>query len=295
MRLRLMATRHSAFYTPFLCTIGGGFLAREGIDASYSAAGPGDHYRKVLMEGRADVMQSAVSAAWRDLDRGETEIPVHFAQINCRDGFLLAGRQREPEFRWETLRGKTLLADHGAQPFAMLQYSLRKHGVDWDAVRLVDAGSPDRMQAAFRSGEGDYIHLQGPAPQQLEAEGVGWVVAQVGAGLPTCAFSSVAAKRDFLGRPEYGFFVRALAAARRWSVAADAREIAEAEARFFPGVSLDALVDAIAGYQKLGTWSGGTGISSADYEQSIDIFESTGNLPTRYPYERVCAQIEEAA
>jgi NitT/TauT family transport system substrate-binding protein len=291
MRLRLMATRHSAFYTPFLCTIAGGFLAREGIEATYSAAGPGDHYRTVLMEGRADVLQSAVSAAWRDLDRGETEIPVHFAQINCRDGFLLAGRQREPEFRWENLRGKTLLADHGAQPLVMLQYSLRKHGVDRDAVRLMDAGDPDRMQKAFRSGEGDYIHLQAPAPQQFEVESVGWVVAQVGAGLPACAFSSVAARRDFLERPEYEGFVRALAAARQWSATASPLEIAEVEVSFFPGVAFDALVEAIAGYQKLGAWSGGVGISTEDYEQSLEVFESTGNLPARYPYERVCARI----
>ncbi len=284
-----MATRHSAFYTPFICVAVGGFLEREGVPALYSAAAPGDHYRKVLMEGRADVMQTAVSAGWRDLDRGETEIPVHIAQINCRDGFLLAGRRPEPAFRWQSLEGAALLADHGAQPLAMLRYSLRQHGADPGRIRLLDAGNPARMIAAFRSGEGDYIHLQAPAPHQLEREGAAHIVASTGAGLPSCAFSSVAARRDFLLRPECAAFLRALAAARSWAASAPPAEIAASEAALFPGVPFDALTDAIAFYQSLGAWSGGTAIPAADYEQSLDIFASTGNLPLRHPYSRVCA------
>ena len=36
------------------------------------------------------------------------------------------------------------------------------------------------MIAAFKSGEGEYIHLQGPAPQQLEHDGHGHIVAALG-------------------------------------------------------------------------------------------------------------------
>ena len=39
---------------------------------------------------------------------------------------------------------------------------------------------PGRWTRAFRKGEGDYIHQQGPAPQQLEHDKVGHVVASVG-------------------------------------------------------------------------------------------------------------------
>ena len=51
------------------------------------------------------------------------------------------------------------------------------------------------MVAAFRSGAGDYVHLQGPAPQQLEADGVGHVVASVGEAIGPVAFSSLCARR----------------------------------------------------------------------------------------------------
>lgn len=290
MTLRVMATRHSAFYSPFICTVVGGFLEREGIEATYAVAGPGDTYRTATMQGRADVMQSAVSASWRDLDRGETALPVHFAQINRRDGFLLAAREPDPDFDWRRLQGKTILADHGAQPLAMLRYSLQRHDVDLSAVRLVDAGKPEQMERAFRSGEGDYIHLQSPAPHQLQHDRAGWVVAGVGAGLPSCAFSSICASRDFLARPELPGFLRAFARAKQWVQTTPPQQIAEIELPLFPGVPLVALLDAIAFYQQLGNWSGGIEISPEEYEQSLDVFASAGSLTTRHPYNEVCTR-----
>ena len=35
------------------------------------------------------------------------------------------------------------------------------------------AGDPVSMEQAFRDGQGDYVHLQGPAAQLLEHDGVG--------------------------------------------------------------------------------------------------------------------------
>ena len=65
-------------------------------------------------------------------------------------------------------------------------------------MNLLNLGSPQEMEAAFRSGQGDYIHLQGGVPQQLEREGVGHIVAFTGAGLDPLAFSSIAAPRGSL-------------------------------------------------------------------------------------------------
>ena len=45
----------------------------------------------------------------------------------------------------------------------------------WILLRLIppDAGTP-KDDAAFRAGQGEYIHQQGPAPQQLEADQMGF-------------------------------------------------------------------------------------------------------------------------
>ena len=70
-----------------------------------------------------------------------------------------------------------MIIDHGGQPMAMFKYACFKRGLDFKAIEAIDAGSTDKMIAAFRNGEGDFIHLQGPAPQQLEHDKVGHIVA----------------------------------------------------------------------------------------------------------------------
>ena len=91
-----------------------------------------------------------------------------------------------------------MLADHGGQPLAMLKYGLHKQGVDFARLRAIDAGAPEAMVAAFKEGRGDYIHLQGPAPQQLAHEGVAHVLASVGEAVGPVAFSSLCATRRWL-------------------------------------------------------------------------------------------------
>ena len=119
-------------------------------------------------------MQSAVSSNWKPMERGESPLPVHFALINRRDGFFLAARSRAASFAWKDLEGKTLLADHGGQPLAMLRYALHYNGVDWAKIHVLDRGTPEEMVDAFRRGEGDYVHLQAPGRRLLEEEGAGF-------------------------------------------------------------------------------------------------------------------------
>src|SRR5215472_17268425 len=158
MLFRIMASRHSAFYAPLLTCVE--FLREEGHEVIYSVLGSGQRSYVLLRNGEVDVMQSAVSSNWPLLEQKIEPMPVHFAQINQRDGFFIAGRRPESEFVWQSLEGKTLLADHGLQPLVMLKYALQHNGVEWKRINVVDAGAPEQMLAAFRSGVGDYLHLQ---------------------------------------------------------------------------------------------------------------------------------------
>src|SRR5579863_2861397 len=131
MTLRIMVSRHSAFYSPLISTIGAGFLEREGLQAKYSILGKGQRSHVLLRDGEVDIMQSAVSSNWKPMERGEAPLPVHFAQINRRDGFFLVSRTPDASFQWKNLEGRALLADHAGQPMAMLRYAVRQQGVDW--------------------------------------------------------------------------------------------------------------------------------------------------------------------
>jgi NitT/TauT family transport system substrate-binding protein len=287
MPLRIMVSRHSAFYSPLISTIAGGFLQAVGIQATYDVLRPGQRSQALIRDGIVDVMQSAVSSNWKLIESGETPRPVHFAQINRRDGFLLAGRRADPDFQWKKLEGTTLLADHGLQPLVMLKYAVHYNGADWSKIRVVDAGSPDAMEARFRAGEGDYVHLQAPAPHQMAKDGAGFVVASVGRAMPEVAFSSLCASAEFLRTDTARAFLQAYGEARQWVREAPATEVAAREANFFPGIGIDVLAAAIEAYQGLGCWAGGLAIPEDLYEQALTVFEYAGEIRRRHPYSEV--------
>ena len=234
MQLRIMVSRHSAFYSPLIATMAAGFLEDAGITATYAILEPGQRSHQLIRDGVVDIMQSAVSSNWQPIDRGESPLPVHFALINRRDGFFLSGRDPHESFEWKNLEGKTLLADHGAQPLAMLRYAVHYNGADWDKIHVLDRGSPEEVAEAFRSGAGDYVHLQAPGPQLLEEGGVGWTVVSVGASMPEVAFSTLCCAREFMAGEIFRAFLPAYVRSREWVRTAPISDIAGKRSQVLP-------------------------------------------------------------
>jgi NitT/TauT family transport system substrate-binding protein len=293
MTIRIVASRHTAFYSPLISTMAGGFLERHGLSYTYATLAPGETAAGMIREGRASVMQTATSTNWARMDKGETGFPLHFALINRRDGFFLTGQGQTGKrtagpFMWKDLEGKRLLADHGSQPLAMLRYAAHYNGVDWDKIDVINAGTPEQMTTAFREGKADFIHLQAPAPYLLEQEGAGWIAVSVGESMPENAFSSLCASREFIGSAEHRAFFKAFTEAKAWVSTTSPEEIATTQASFFPGVDERVLASAIARYQRMRNWDGGAEIPRDLYEQSLNVFEYSGAIKQRHPYDVVC-------
>lgn len=286
-QIRIMVSRHSAFYSPLIATLAGGFLREEGLEGSYAPAPPGVSPWSALMEGSIDVAQLAVSASWRSMENGESPEIAHFAQINERDGFFIAARTPDPGFTWDKLKGRSVLVDHFGQPLAMFKYAAHKMNLDFAEIEPIDAGEPDAMEAAFRAGQGDYVHLQGPAPQQLEKDGVGHVVASVGAAIGPVAFSSLAAHRRWLETETALAFMRAYRKGRQYVIGSPAVEIAAVEADFFKGVDREVLARTIQTYQDLDCWTPEVEISRESYAVGLDVFQHSEVITKRHAYEDV--------
>ncbi len=287
--INIQFTRFSAFYTPLIATIAGGFLEDEGLKPVHSVAAPGRSAIAGLIDGSVQVAQSAPSQAFGPLEQGKMPPAAHFAQVNEKDGFFLVGRAPEPDFSWQRLNGKHVLVDHGQQPMAMFRYACFKRGLDFKSVVAVDAGATPQMIAAFIRGEGDYVHLQGPAPQQLEHDAKGHIVTSLGDAIGACAFSSLAATRAWLATDMAKRFMRAYRKARAWVIAAPAAEVAAREAHLFPGIDRAVLTATIAAYQKLGNWSPHAEITRPAFEATLDIFQHAGLITKRHRYEDAIA------
>ena len=282
--LRLMASRHSAFYSPLLATIAGGFLEQEGLSATYAPMGPGQNTGSEVAEGRIDVGQSAVGGSWGALELGNKPSTVHFAQINRYDGFLIAAREPDSNFTWDKLKSGRTMYVHGGQPEAMLRYGLHRQGVDLNDVDGINKPNTDEMMSGWRAGEGDYFHEQGAYPQQLEHEGVAHIVGSVGEAVGPTAFSSLISRWDWLETDEAQRFTSAYRKSREWVNTADPAEVARAEADFFPDMAVEAIAAAIRYYQELGTWSGDIAVEPELYDSALDVFAHSNLITKRHAY-----------
>ncbi len=287
-KINIQFTLFSAFYSPLISTMSGGFLKAEGLEPTWSVAAPGVSAISALEDGSAHVVQSALSQAFTPLGKGEVPKAVHFAQINEMDGFFITGRSADPNFSWNKLEGASVILFGGGQPLAMFKYACLKAGIDFDKLNIIVAGGAADMDKAFREGQGDYVQQQGPFPQQLEADGIGHIVAQVGPQIGPCAFSSLAAIPAWLETDIANAFTRAYQKTRIYINETPASEIAKTEKEYFPNIDENVLAACIATYQQLGCWTPHIEITRPAYEVTLDVFEYFGTLKERYRYEQVC-------
>ena len=287
-KIRIQFTLFSAFYSPLISAMSGGFLKAEGLDPEWSVSPPGVSALAALQDGSAHVVQSALSQGFASLDQGEVPAAVHFAQVNEMDGFFLTGREADSAFTWDKLEGAEVVMFKSGQPLAMFKYACHRAGIAFDRIKPVFPGGPAEIDRAFREGKGQYVQQQGPFPQQLQADGIGYIVAQVGKQIGPCGFSSLAATRAWLATDMARAFMRAYRKTRIYMNEAPAAEIARAEKPYFPGIDERVLADCIATYQQLGCWTPHVEITHAAYEKTLDVFEYVGALKQRYRYEQVC-------
>lgn len=289
-KIHIQFTLFSAFYSPLISTMSGGFLKAEGLEPVWSVSAPGKSAIDALRDGSAHVVQSALSQGFGALARGEEMTISHFAQINEMDGFFLTAREPDPDFTWKKLEGAEVVLFGGGQPLVMFKYACHKAGIDYDRIKVINVGGAAAMDKAFREGQGHYVQQQGPFPQQLEAEGIGHIVAKVGKQIGPCGFSSLAATKDWLKSDMAAAFMCAYRKTRAYMTETPAAEIAKAEKPYFPDIDEAALTRCIATYQTLGCWTPHVEITQAAYEATMDIFAYNGLLKERYAYDLICAR-----
>jgi NitT/TauT family transport system substrate-binding protein len=66
-QIHIEFTRFSAFYSPLIATMAGGFLKAEGLDAKHAISAPGRTAIASLIDGTAHVVQSAPSQGFTPL------------------------------------------------------------------------------------------------------------------------------------------------------------------------------------------------------------------------------------
>ena len=289
--LRLLEVVRTLFYTPIYVSVAGGFLEKEGLDVDFKTCPPGfGHPMAALNNDAADIAQSGIMRSIIASDWGAETVPVHFAEINSRDGFFVLSRAKQDPFQWESLRGAKLIpVGFSPMPWASFQFALKRHGVEPSEVDLVAGLDLDQAMTAFQEDKAEYIHVPQPAAEQLLDDGSGHLAIALGPENGHLAYSSFAATNHYLAtQPETVHrFTVGYANALDWLETHNAVEVGSAVAEFFPQVSLELVVKSVARLKAQDNWPTDPTLSQPQFESLHDILIAAGLCKARQPYAKI--------
>ena len=283
--LRINEVTHSIFYAPMYLADALGYLAEENIEIELTNGGGADNVMASVLSGDADIGFCGPEAALYVLIGGSTDVPTVIGQLTKRDGSFLVSRKPEPNFKWEDLKGKEILAGRkGGVPAMTFEYVLNQHNLT-DGVDLTlnyDVAF-NLMVSAFEGGTADYCTMFDPVAYEYETAGKGYVVASVGEASGEVPYTCYIAKQSWLNKNEETAkgFLRAITKAVKYINETPSQTIAPYLTSYFEGISEKAISASIDRYRKIDAWRTELTMTADSFTRLQDIIENAGELTRR--------------
>jgi len=290
-KVKLMEVTHSLFYTPQYVAITQGFFEEEGLEIELSDGGGADKVMAALISGEVDIGFMGLEASVYVYGQGRDDYAVNFAQLTQTDGSFLVGREKDDDFTFDKLKGKSVIGGRkGGMPEMTLEYVLKSNGLDLDKdVEVRTDIQFDAMAGAFLAGEGDYVTLFEPVASSLEKEGKGYVVASIGEAGGYIPFTGYSTTKEYMEKNEdiIQGFTNALYKAMVWVEESSTEEIVKAVKPQFPDTEDDILAALVERYRDQKSWYPDLLITEDGLNHMMDIMELAGELDTRADYEKI--------
>ena len=282
--LKVNEVTHSVFYAPMYLADSLGYFEEEGISIELTNGGGADAVMAAVLSGDADIGFCGPEAAIYVQLGGSNDLPTVFGQLTKRDGSFLVGREPEPDFKWENLKGKEILAGRkGGVPAMTFEYILREHGFTDADINLNFDVAFNLMTGAFEAGTADYCTMFEPVASEYQAAGKGYIVASVGEAGGEVPYTSYIAKRSWLdGNDEIANgFLRAVMRGIKYAQTQDATKVAENLVSHFPSTSVESLATSVTSYRNIDAWVTDMAMTEASFERLQDIISGVGELDRR--------------
>ena len=290
-RVVLNEVAHSLFYAPMYVAIEEGYFADAGIDLELVTGFGADKTMTAVLTGEADIGFMGSESTIYTYAGGTEDYVVNFAQLTQRAGNFLVGREPEPDFQWENLKGKKVLGGRaGGMPQMVFEYILKKNGIDPKADLTMDQSIQFGLTAAaFTSDQSDYTVEFEPFATGLELEGNGYVVASLGTDSGYVPYTAFSAKKSYLeAHPDtVQAFVNALQRGMEKVSQSTPEEIAKMIALQFPETDEAVLTAIVRRYVEQDTWKTDLIFSEDAFVLLQDILEEGGELTNRVAYEEL--------
>ncbi len=251
----------------------------EGIAVKLTTVQTAEELVTALQRGEADI---GLAGAEISLEAYQAEYQDHlviFSQLTQREGSFLLGRQRETDFQWENLLGKTIIIGYpGGKQEMILEYILKQHGLspeqDVDIIADINAAE------TFVEGTGDYVVLGEPEVTCLEKAHAGYPTASLGTACGDIPNTVYMTRKSMLEKsPELiQKFSNAVYQAQLWVDSHSPMETAQVIAPFFPEIDPSGLTQAVKRYQQQNSWCVTTVMDEPSFYFLQEIIRAAGQL-----------------
>ncbi|MCR1900021.1 ABC transporter substrate-binding protein [Irregularibacter muris] len=290
-KVKVSEVTHSIFYAPQYAAISQGFFEEEGLEVELTLGDGNDKVMTGVLSGQVDIGFSGSESTVYVYNEGRDDYAITFAQLTQKDGSFLVGREPDPDFTFDKLKGKDVIGGHKSGMLAMtFDWVLKKNGIDAEKDLNMDNSIHfSAMAGAFQGGQGDYVTLFEPVATAMEKEGTGYVVASIGNESGIVAYTAYNARKSFIEEnPEIiQKFTNAIYKGQLWVEKSSYEEIAKAIHEFFPEMEIEDLIKAVKRYKDQDSWSKTPVMTKESFETMQDIVESAGVIDKRGPYDKL--------
>lgn len=288
--VKVSEVTHSVFYAPQYVALGLGFFEEEGLQIDLMNGGGADKVMTSVLTGEADIGLAGPEACIYVLLAEHDDAPRVFAQLTCRDGSFLVGREQE-DFSWENLKGKQIIGGRkGGMPEMTLEYVMKQHGVVPGVDAQVDTSVQFNMMAgAFIGGDADYVALFEPTATEAELAGQCVVLTSIGKESGEIPYTAYFAAQSFLYEKADAVqrFTNAIYRGQQWVYDHTDAEVAEVLLPFFPDTSLAVMTQVVARYREIQAWNPIPVMKRSALERLETVMESAGELEQRVDFEKL--------
>ena len=289
--IRLNEVTHSVFYAPLYVAIENGYFEEENIKIELTNGGGADNSMTALLSGSADIGLMGPETVIYVNNQGKQDAPKVFAQLTQKDGSFLVSRKAEPNFSWNDLKGKEILAGRkGGVPAMTFEYILNqldmKNGIDFTLNFDVQF---NLMTSAFLGGTADYCTVFEPTASEYQALGYWNIVGSVGAQGGEIPYTSFIALDSFIkNNPEkIKSFLKAIKKAYEFMATNTEYDVAVSIVKQFPSTSIKSIETSIKSYKAIDAWKLNMQPTKESFDRLQDIMINAKELNEKVAFEKL--------
>ena len=290
-KIRINEVTHSVFYAPLYLAIENGYFEQENIQIELTNGGGADKSMTAILSGTADIGLMGPETVIYVYNQNKKDCPKVFAQLTQKDGSFLVSRNAEPDFKWENLKNKEILAGRkGGVPAMTFEYVLNELGLENNKDFTLNFDVQfNLMTSAFLSGTADYCTVFEPTASEYQANGTWHIVASVGEQGGEIPYTSFIALESYIKNNQETLkgFIKALKKAYEFMDEHTEYEVAEAIVKQFPSTTITSIEASIKSYKKIDAWKTDLMATETSFTRLQDIMENAGELPARAPFNKI--------